>query len=61
MTTSQLINTIRKWTAANDRGPTFEELHGLLGGDDDTLRDELEKAQQANMIGQNADGTYFEI
>ena len=61
MTTSQLTDAIRKWTAANGRGPTFEELHSLFGGSDDTLRDELDKARQANMIGENADGTYFEI
>ena len=61
MTPSQLIDAIREWTAANGRGPTFEELHAFFGGSDDTLRDELENARQANMIGQNADGTYFEV
>ena len=36
MTTSQLIDAIREWTAANGRGPTFEELHAFFGGSDDT-------------------------
>ena len=61
MTTSQLIDAIKKWTAANGRGPTFNDLHRMLGIGDDTLMDEIEKARQANMIDRDANGHYFVI
>lgn len=61
MTTSQLTDAIKKWTATNGRGPTLRELHGLFGGSDDELRDELDKARQANMIGKSDDGLYFVV
>ena len=61
MTTSQLIDVIKKWTAANGRGPTFNDLHGMFGGDADTLEEELDKARQANMIGQDDGGRFFVI
>ena len=61
MTTDELKDAIRKWTAANGRGPTFNDLHGSFGGSDDTLADELNKARQANIIGQDDSGRFFVI
>ena len=45
MTTSQLIDTIKKWTTKNPHGPTFADLHSVFGGDADTLEEELDKAR----------------
>ena len=61
MTTSQLIDAIKKWTAANGCGPTFNDLHQVLGVGDDELMDEIEKAGRANMSGQDDSGRGFVI
>lgn len=61
MSTSQLVDAIRKWTEKNGRGPTFDNLHQFFGGSDDTLVEELDKALKANIIGRHDDRTYYVV
>ena len=64
MTTSQLIGAIRKWTAANGRSPTRDELLVALATmlnqqvDSADVDELLDRAISARVIGKDADGGY---
>ena len=67
MTTNQLRDAIKKWTVANGRGPTYNELLVALAtmlnrqvdsADADEL---LDTAISAGVIGKDANGRYVAL
>lgn len=65
MTTDDLVRIVNTFTATNGRGPMFDELQRALVMDlhiaiaDDELAEELDKAMQAGLLKQCADGTFI--
>lgn len=64
MTTSDLIKVIRKFFAANKRGPSFKELWDMLVNEldfavsEDDLAEELGKAMQGGLIAKDDNGNF---
>ena len=65
MTTDDLTRTIKKFTAANGRGPkNLHELQEAVAAELNTavseaeLLDELEKAEKDFFVGKNNDGNF---
>lgn len=65
MTTDDLTRTIKKFTAANGRGPkSLQELHEALVAEfnkpisDDDVREELGKATQVGIVGIDDNGCF---
>ena len=65
MTTDDLTRTIKKFTAANRRGPnSFRELHEAVVAELNTpiseadLREELDKAEKGLFVGKDESGKY---
>ncbi len=65
MTTDDLTRTIRKFSAANGRGPkSLQELHEVLVAElnkpisDADVREELEKATQVGIVGIDDNGCF---
>ena len=64
MTTNQLRDAIKKWTVANGRGPTQNELPIVLSNmlrqqvDSADVDELLDMAISARVIGKDANGGY---
>ena len=64
MTTDDVKEAIRKWTAANGRRPTYDELLAALATmlkqevDSAEVDELLDRAMPARVIGKDADGGY---
>ena len=65
MTTDDLTRTIKKFSAANGRGPkSLQELHEILVSElnspisDADVREELEKATQVGIVGIDDNGCF---